>query len=80
MSDEVAYILLKVRHDVVDAALAQLRALPFVKEAALVIGAYDIIVKVEHEETFNGAYQVLQEIWKVNGIKEDHVLPVIMGR
>jgi hypothetical protein len=74
---EKAYILLRVKQQMVDKALEQILALPFVKEASVVIGGgYDIIVKVEHEESFHAAYTVMQEIWNVPGIMEDQVLPV----
>lgn len=79
--DEVAYILLRMRPHMVDKAIEQIRAMPFVKEASVVIGGgYDIIVKVAHEESFNAAYTVMQELWRVEGVMEDRVLPVIKGK
>lgn len=78
---EVAYILLRVKPQMVDTVLAQIRALPFVKEASAVVGGgYDIIVRVEHEESFFAAYTVMQELWKIGGIVKDCVLPVMKGR
>ena len=73
----IAFILINAELGKEDMVLAVVRALPEVKEAYMVYGAYDLIIKVEAETTQAIKDTVFSKIRRIDNVRSTITMMVL---
>ena len=72
-----AFLYLRVRPGKVPAALSALSALPSVRQAALCVGDWDVLARVDGPDLQTIASGVLADVHTIDGIVRTYTAPVV---